>query len=290
LPVEVLYYTDPACPWSWATEPKLRRLRWEFEGELAIRLVMGGLARRFDDAWAREQGLHGPRIGPAMALHWLEVAAHSGMPFEPLIWTTSPPTSSYPACMAVKAAAEQGEEAGLRYLRRVREGLMAERRRLDHPESLTAAAGEAGLDVARFRIDLDSPAIMEAFAADLERTRTVPDEARERGAVAKSGGHERLPLPSAEFGGPDGDRAAVYGPGPYEEYREAALACGAAPSRTDPLEPLAAVERLGRVATVEAEELSGRPAPVVRAELWAAAREWRLKPVMAQTGELWETA
>jgi hypothetical protein len=32
--VQVRYYTDPACPWSWAAEPALRRLMWEFEDEL----------------------------------------------------------------------------------------------------------------------------------------------------------------------------------------------------------------------------------------------------------------
>lgn len=34
--VQVRFYTDPACPWSWAAEPALRRLMWEFEGELEI--------------------------------------------------------------------------------------------------------------------------------------------------------------------------------------------------------------------------------------------------------------
>jgi predicted DsbA family dithiol-disulfide isomerase len=34
--VLVRFYTDPACPWSWAAEPALRRLIWAFEGELAF--------------------------------------------------------------------------------------------------------------------------------------------------------------------------------------------------------------------------------------------------------------
>jgi protein-disulfide isomerase-like protein with CxxC motif len=43
--VQVRYYTDPACPWSWAAKPALRRLMWEFEAELEFVWVMGGLAR-----------------------------------------------------------------------------------------------------------------------------------------------------------------------------------------------------------------------------------------------------
>ncbi len=45
--VQVTYYTDPACPWSWAAEPALRRLLSEFGDEVAITYVMGGLAREF---------------------------------------------------------------------------------------------------------------------------------------------------------------------------------------------------------------------------------------------------
>ena len=48
--VEVRFYTDPACPWSWAAEPALRRLMWEFDGELRFAWVMGGLARSYERA------------------------------------------------------------------------------------------------------------------------------------------------------------------------------------------------------------------------------------------------
>jgi predicted DsbA family dithiol-disulfide isomerase len=45
--VHVTYYTDPACPWSWAAEPGLRRLQAEFGATLRITYVMGGLVREF---------------------------------------------------------------------------------------------------------------------------------------------------------------------------------------------------------------------------------------------------
>jgi putative protein-disulfide isomerase len=43
--VRLTYYTDPACPWSWAAEPALRRLQMEFGTELQITYVMAGMAR-----------------------------------------------------------------------------------------------------------------------------------------------------------------------------------------------------------------------------------------------------
>jgi hypothetical protein len=62
------------------------------------------------------------------------------------------------------------------------------------------------------------------------------------------------------------------------------------PGNEAPLEPEAAVERFGRVATREVEALAERPRPLVEAELWALAKEWKLKPVPALTGTLWERA
>ena len=44
------------------------------------------------------------------------------------------------------------------------------------------------------------------------------------------------------------------------------------------------MERFGRVATREVEALTGRPRPIVEAELWSLAREWRLRPVAVLTG------
>ena len=50
------------------------------------------------------------------------------------------------------------------------------------------------------------------------------------------------------------------------------------------------MERFGRAATREVEALTGRPRPIVEAELWSLAREWRLRPVAVLTGTLWERA
>jgi predicted DsbA family dithiol-disulfide isomerase len=261
--VELRHYTDPACEWSWGAEPQLRHLLWEFGDSLAPRWVMAGLARTLEPAD------HLAALG-----RWLEMAAATAMPCDPRLWLGNPITSTYPACQAVVAAREQGSEAAGRYLRRLREGLFCERLKLDHIDSLVAAAGAAGLDRARFEIDLRSHAITEAFGADLEEVRALDPP---------------LPLPSVAFIGPGGERHEVRGAQPYAAYRAAAIAAGAEPVRDPLAEPLAAIAHFGRCATRELEQLSGRPRPVVEAELWALAREWRLKPVPVLTGTLWES-
>ena len=169
---------------------------------------------------------------------WLDVGARdSGMPIDARLWSTNPIASTYPACQAVKAAAEQGPDAAYRYLRRLREGLMTERKKLDHAEALVGEAGPAGLNVDRFRIDLASNAITEAFAADLDEVRAPPRRRGRQGRVSETEGRERITFPSAVFRGEDGDDHGVFGPQPYEAYRDAALAAGAEPMRTEPPEP-----------------------------------------------------
>jgi len=292
VPVTVRYLTDPACPWSWGAEPELRALLWEFGDELRVEWVMGGLARAIGPDYRDSEGAIGAGSDPLADLtaQWLEVAATTGMPIDPRLWSEAPIASTYPAGQAVKAASEQGPGPAGAYLRALREGLMVGRRKLDHVAALIDVAREAGLDVERFRIDLGSHAITEAFAADLDEVRDVPEPAREAGQVRTTEGRERVSLPSAVFVGEDGAREAVWGRPPAGALREAALAAGAMSQRPERPAPLQALEAFGRCATRELEVLSGLARPVLLAELWGAAREWRVRAEPALTGTLWELA
>lgn len=255
---------------------------WEFGESLRFTWVMGGLARDY----TTRAGVYDWLLG-----HWLEVASATRMPIDPLLWKEAPIASTYPSCMAVKAAQEQAADGGYRYLRTLREGLMCLRRKLDTTEPLVEAAREAGLDVQRFRIDLGSHAIVEAFGYDLEATRDVPDEVRAAGEQVdahRSG--DRLPFPSAVFTGEDGARHGVYGAASYDELRAAAVAAGAEPAREDRPAVLEALARFGRMATREVEELCGLPEPRAHAELWRLAGDWQVKPLRVLTGWLWEPA
>jgi putative protein-disulfide isomerase len=259
----VRYHTDPACSASWAAEPRLRRLMVEFGADLEITYVMGGLAREFEDP-------------SRLVLRWLEDAAASGMPVDPRIWAAHSPRSSYPACIAVKAAAEQGRAAEERYLRLLREGFMCHRRKLDGPDALVEEARRAGLDTGRFRIDLESNATLEAFGADLEETRTLGEAGP-------------APLPLLRFSSGAGE-SRVGGGDPYEAWRDAALAAGAARSSDPPPDVAGALRRFGRMGTAELAAVCDLPGPRAGAEVWRLASEWRLTRVPVLFGELWEPA
>ena len=292
MPVRVRYLTDPACSWSWASEPTLRRLMTEFGDELEFTYVMGGLARDYRSGHEdREAGIRGgDEVFSSLLVHWLDVADRSRMPLDPRLWTEGPIGSTYPACMAVKAAAQQSADGGYAYLRALREGLLCFRRKLDTTEALVEEARHVRLDVERFRIDLASHATVEAFGADLEEVRDVPEEARAQGQVKATGGFERVPFPSMVFVAADGRRHGVFGSRPYEESRAAAEAAGARPVDGEPPGVVEALRRFGRMSTREVEAVCDLPTPRAGAELWRLAADWRVRPVRVLTGELWEPA
>jgi putative protein-disulfide isomerase len=263
LPARLRYFTDPACSASWAIEPALRRLQTEFGAGVQITYVMGGLARQYE----------GDNSG--LIREWLDVTAESGMPVDPRPWNTPGAiASTFPACMAFKAAAEQGPELGARYLRALREGIMCRRRKLDAAEALVEEARAAGLDAERFRIDLGSHAIVEAFGADLEDT-------RERGI-------ENLPV--LVFSGEDGEERRCEAGEAYDAWRGAALAAGAEPQTGPKPTVEEALARFGSLAAVEVAAVCDLPGPRTHAELWRLAVEWRVRPERFLTGELWAAA
>src|SRR2546426_3799259 len=101
--VRAWYYTDPVCPWSWGIEPHVRKRMVKFGDQLAWPFVMGGLVRDAGAANEPEQ------VYGRLIREWLAAAQESKMPFAPLLWQEGPIASSYPACMAVRAASEQAD-------------------------------------------------------------------------------------------------------------------------------------------------------------------------------------
>lgn len=250
-------------------EPSLRRLQVEFDGEVQISFVMSGIREK--------------PPGPDETENWLEASAASGMPVDVRLWLDGGgPESTYPACLAVKAAAEQGDPGP--FLRALREGFAFRRRQLDHAQAFEAVARErGGLDLDRLRNDMGSHAILEAFGADLERARAVDPEhhSPDRG---------RVKLPSLEFEGSSGEVHGVYGPAPYEAYRDAALAAGATPSGGAAPGVVDTLRRFGPMATVEVAAVCQLPGPRAPAALWALAADWAVLVERTVGGEIWTVA
>jgi putative protein-disulfide isomerase len=253
----------------------------EFGEDLEWTFVMGGLAREY-----------GPDDYGPMTRHWLEASDESGMPTDPLAWAEAPLASTYPACLAVKAAQEQGRVAAYRYLRALREGIVCRRRKLDSTEALVEEARAVGLDADRFRRDLSSSKIAEAFEADLEESRDVPQVARNVGKVRCSAdiGEERVPFPTLRFTGEDGAAHWTCGMRSLDFVRDAALAAGAEPASDPRPTVLEALDRFGTMASVEVAAVCDLSLPRVEAELAALALDSQIASAPILAGRLWTPA
>lgn len=146
--LRIEYYTDPLCRLSWAFEPHWRRLRAEFGHQFA---------------WCY-------RLGGALLGQVAE----------------TPAPSSYLACLAVKCAECQSQQAGNLYLCALREAALTQRRAITQPEVLLAVADELAaqvlglsgqlppiFDAVGFRQDLTTQAGTRALQDDMQQARCL---------------------------------------------------------------------------------------------------------------------
>jgi len=276
--MQILYFTDPFCSWCWATEPGLFRLREVYGDQIEIRYVMGGLVEDMANFFDTANGI---RSTAQVAPHWRMVGERSGQPIDERLMTdiTDPHWSTWPACMAVKAAEMQGEALGAAYLRRLRRAALAERQNVAEREVyLRLAEDVPGLDVARLVADLSTDAPRQAFQADLHL-------AREYGAT----GFPTLlfvRLPESPSQQPEG--IIVNGHRPYQTYVQVLnrLASGLTQREPRPIAEL--LTMYGPLTTRELAEITGRKPDEITAQLSKAAGEGRVARIDVPHGEFWK--
>jgi putative protein-disulfide isomerase len=168
--VEVTFYTDPLCCWSWAMTPAWDRLQAECGPGLRIRYKMGGLLpswKHFEDA------AHSISRPSQMGPEWMHAAHLSGVTINSQIWIADPPASSYPACIAVKCVQLQSEDFVPGFLRLLQKAVMTEGKNIAKTGVLSDAAWSlhdeySDFDLFRFRDDLMGNAGKNAFRQDLQ--------------------------------------------------------------------------------------------------------------------------
>ena len=258
--IDVIEYTDPCCSWAWGSEPKLRRLRWQFGDQLVWRTVLGGLVHDATDVYA---DMTDAEAGQRLARYWSRVTEHTGMPYPVrLEW---PPLTSHRMGQAVRAAMFQGDDVGRRLLRSLREAIFVVGRPADTWERLLdVAMAVDGLDTVQFARDLQSPQAEAAYELDWAETRKPNDVVRELqgdwpgiGSMKQDRHHDRYAFPTIVLRGPGGERTL---PGwiAWEDYLMAAGEVGVDLASARPLPDAAtALDAHGLLAPAEFEALCG---------------------------------
>lgn len=263
--VEVVEYTDPLCPWSWGSEPVLRRLRAALTGRAHWRRVYCILFDHDHD--------DDPAPDAAAETAWYsryveDISGHTHAPRALRLSRVA--ASSWPASLVAKAAELQGPEVAERVLRRLRETVFVLGEPADTPVlALSAARGVFGLDPDRLASDAASAGVLERVRADHAEARrpvrellSAQDGSPHPGAAKETpDGRYRYALPTLLLHSPAGVRA-VPGWRSYEDYAVAVdtLAPGLLPDPVT-LEAAQALDRYRSLTGPERELLTHGPWP-----------------------------
>lgn len=169
--IEVTFYTDPICCWSWAMQPHWQQLQQELQGSiLSVKYKMAGLLPSWQQFNDNVNSIRKPvQMGP----EWMHAKAITGALINDRIWITDPPASSFPACIAVKCAELQSAALAERYLYLIQEAVMVKGLNIAKtPVLLEMAAvlskSYPAFNLFNFRNDLLGESAREAFRKDLQ--------------------------------------------------------------------------------------------------------------------------
>jgi predicted DsbA family dithiol-disulfide isomerase len=191
----VVYYTEAMCPWCWGIEPAVRYIQVRYPQQLEWELRTGGLRENVEPGFDRERAE--PREPDEVEEAWEELAGQIEMPLNPTIYRKDPPGPPNAGCYAVKAAQLQRDNYGEAMARLIREGTFLHEVNMAKIDNLLGAAARIeGLNVDRFRDDLGSKEVRQAFYRDWESARTPAEGAPDTKAA---GDVERYAYPTFEF-------------------------------------------------------------------------------------------
>lgn len=147
-----LYYVaDPMCSWCWGFASTLERIEAQLHPDVAVQLVLGGLAPDSDEPMDEAMRAYVQRA-------WRAVAAATDAQFNFTFWEQcSPRRSTFPACRAVLAAGNQGREM----FAAIQRAYYLEARNPSDPTTLVELAGELGIASEAFAGRLGSDATQE---------------------------------------------------------------------------------------------------------------------------------
>lgn len=147
-----LYYIhDPMCSWCYGFAQSWRRLRESLPAEVTVIRLLGGLA-------ADNEAPMSTAMRRQVHDNWYRIEQHiPGVRFNHDFWRRcTPRRSTWPACRAVIAARQQGQQYDEAMTRAIQQAYYQQARNPSVTDTLLQLASEIGLDTRVFEAALHS--------------------------------------------------------------------------------------------------------------------------------------
>ncbi len=156
------------CSWCWGFAPVLDELMDQMPDHIEVVRLVGGLAPDSDLPMPDETRAYVQR-------QWRRIEeVIPGRQFNFDFWSKCQPRrSTYPACRAVIAAREQGEDNDVLMTKAIQRAYYEQARNPSDTETLVDLAGEIGLDAGIFANALTSTAVDEQLDREIGHSRAL---------------------------------------------------------------------------------------------------------------------
>lgn len=265
--IEIYTFIDPICPQCWALEPILKKLQIEYGKYFKMRYLIG-------ETWGPYQSntndIH------EYTLKWEKEAKCCSMPYDKEMQVADPASLSYQATLAIKAAELQGKQAGLRFLRKLREAFFLNQKNIARESELLDCARDADLDVEEFCRDIQANSSVKAFHCDRKMTSEMEIEQ----------------LPTLVFLNADADEAGIKVSGyyPYEAYEQVIWEImGDQPKASEPPDLESFLQKYSFVATKEIAVVYNLSYAEVDREMKKLLLRQQVERIPVKNGTFWRS-
>jgi putative protein-disulfide isomerase len=164
----LIYVYDPMCSWCWGFSDVYQQLVEQLPEEVDVLRLLGGLAPDSDVPM--------PESMQAMLQQtWQRIETMiPGKQFNFDFWSQCVPRrSTYPACRAVIAAREQGDQYDVIMTQAIQQAYYQQARNPSDDATLIELAGEIGLDQQRFASQLLDTKIHQQLLDEINTARSI---------------------------------------------------------------------------------------------------------------------
>jgi putative protein-disulfide isomerase len=160
---ELFYIHDPMCSWCWGFAQARKKLFESVPENVTIRRLLGGLAADDDQPMSASMQQY-------IQQNWRRIENEvPGLRFNFDFWhLCQPRRSTYPACRAVIAARQQGDEYDEAMTERIQQAYYEEAKNPSDNETLIELAADLGLDEHRFSIDINADTTEQVLKDEIQ--------------------------------------------------------------------------------------------------------------------------